>query len=175
MISQREAPSVSRAEDPGARRDRLFQEGLVAGVIGAATIAVWFLVIDVLRGRPLYTPAILGTALFRPAELAAGPDSVAVSIEMVLVYTWVHGLVFCVLGGVASWLLSKADANPNLGFGVLLLFVVFEFGFLVVAMLFAEPVLRALTWPAILLGNLLAAAAMGAYFWRRHPALTIWP
>jgi hypothetical protein len=175
MISQSETTGLSRAGGSALARDRLFQDGLVAGVIGAATIAVWFLVIDVVRGRPLYTPAILGTALFRPAELAASPDAVPVSIEMVLVYTWVHGLVFCVLGGVASWLLSKADTNPNLGFGVLLLFVVFEFGFLVVAMLFAEPVLQALTWPAVLLGNLLAAAAMGVYFWRRHPALTIWP
>jgi hypothetical protein len=26
-------------------------------------------------------------------------------------------------------------------------------------------------WPAVLVGNLLAAAAMIAYFWRRHPDL----
>ena len=43
------------------------------------------------------------------------------------------------------------------------------------AMLFAEPVLRALTWPAILLGNLLAAGVMGAYLVRRHPRLDIFP
>jgi hypothetical protein len=36
-------------------------------------------------------------------------------------------------------------------------------------------VLRALAWPAVLLGNLLAAAAMVGYFWRRHPNLTIRP
>ena len=54
-------------------------------------------------------------------------------------------------------------------------FVVFEFGFLAMALLFAEPVLHALTWPAILGGNLLAALAMGAYFWRRHPDLQIFP
>ena len=32
-----------------------------------------------------------------------------------------------------------------------------------------------ITWPAVLLGNLLAAAVMGGYLWRRHPRLTIWP
>jgi len=41
------------------------------------------------------------------------------------------------------------------------------------AMLFAEPVLRVLTWPAILIGNLLAAFVMGVYLWRRHPRLRI--
>jgi len=36
-------------------------------------------------------------------------------------------------------------------------------------------VLHALTWPAILIGNLMAAAVMATYFWRRRPNLTIEP
>lgn len=72
-------------------------------------------------------------------------------------------------------LLGLAERNPSLGFGVLLLFVVFEAGFTVTAMLFAQPVLRALTWPAILVANLLAAAAMGLWFRWRHPALRVNP
>ena len=68
-----------------------------------------------------------------------------------------------------------AEGRPNIGFGILLLFVVFEFGFVAAGMVAAQPVLRALTWPAILIGNLVAAAAMGGYFWRRHPNLTINP
>ena len=32
---------------------------------------------------------------------------------------------------------------------------------------FAEEVLRALAWPTILVGNVLAAGAMVGYFWRR--------
>ena len=88
---------------------------------------------------------------------------------MVLVYTWVHGLVFCLIGGVASRLLALAERNLNLGFGILLLFVIFEFGFVGAAFIFAEPVLHALTWPAILIGNLLAAAAMAALFLASPP------
>jgi hypothetical protein len=80
-----------------------------------------------------------------------------------------------VIGGIAARLLAVAERQPNAGFGVLLLFVFFEFGFLVVTLVLAEPVLQALTWPAILGGNLLAALAMGAYFWRRHPGLQIFP
>ena len=37
---------------------------------GAATIAIWFAVLDVVSGRPLYTPTVLGTALFRDPSLA---------------------------------------------------------------------------------------------------------
>jgi hypothetical protein len=56
-----------------------------------------------------------------------------------------------------------------------MLFVFFEFGFIAAAMLLAEPVLQALAWPAILVANLLAATAMGGYFWLRHPNLRVRP
>jgi hypothetical protein len=151
------------------------EEGIVAGMIGAATIALWFLLLDAINGRPLYTPTALGTALFRGREALADPASLGVSLEMALMFTWVHALAFAVLGGAAAWLLSLAERDPNYGFGILLLFVVFMFGFIVAAMIFAEEILRALTWPAILFGNLLAAGAMAVYFRRRHPNLTIRP
>jgi len=174
MIGQREATREERRESR-SRVEGIYQEGLVAGLLGAAAIAVWFLILDAVAGRPLQTPTILGTAIFRGGQGLASPETVPVSFEMVVLYTWVHALVFWVLGGIAARLLAVADSQPNAGFGVLLLFVVFEFGFLVVTLLFAEPILRALTWPAILVGNLLAALAMGAYFWRRHPTLQIFP
>jgi hypothetical protein len=164
-------PSVTGAQSS----ERLSQEGLVAGLLGAATIALWFLLLDALRGRPLLTPSLLGTAIFGGGAGLDAPASLTVSMEMVVLYTWVHALVFAVVGGVAARLLAIAERRPHVGFGILLLFVVFEFGFLLAAMLFAEPVLRVLTWPAVLAGNLLAAVVMGAYLWRRHPGLTIWP
>ncbi|MBI2991774.1 MAG: hypothetical protein HYY47_06535, partial [Deltaproteobacteria bacterium] len=82
---------------------------------------------------------------------------------------------FCVIGGAASWLLRLAEENPHIGFGILLLFVVLEFGFLIAVSVFVQPVLGALAWPAVLVGNLLAAVGMGTYLWRRHPNLTIRP
>ncbi len=175
MIDQAEKTTSHGPTTETRSADRLYQEGLVSGLLGAVTIAAWFLLLDLLRGRPLLTPSLLGTALFRGVETLGAPMAVPVSLEMVALYTWVHALVFCVIGGVASRLLAVAERQPNAGFGILLLFVVFEFGFVVAAMLFAEPVLQVLTWPAILFGNLLAAGAMGAYLWRRHPDLTIWP
>ncbi len=43
---------------------RVYLEGIIAGVIGAATIAIWFLILDTIDSRPLYTPSVLGTVLF---------------------------------------------------------------------------------------------------------------
>jgi hypothetical protein len=171
-------PSATKSVLPRSEPEeisRLYLEGIVAGVIGAATIAIWFLILDTVNGRPLYTPTLLGTALFRRGEGLGPPESLPISFEMVLLYTWVHGLVFAVIGGVASRLLQLAERNPNLGFGILLLFVVFEFGFLSVATLVEGRILQALAWQAILVGNLLAVAAMAGYFWRRHPNLKIRP
>ena len=152
-----------------------YLEGIVAGVIGAATIAIWFLILDTIYVRALYTPTVLGTALFRHGEGLASPENLPISLRMTLMYTWVHGLAFCVIGGIASRLLALAEQNPNVGFGILLFFVLFEFGFVATATVFAEPVLHALAWPAILVGNLLAAASMAGYFWRQHPHLTVRP
>jgi hypothetical protein len=153
---------------------RLYQEGMIAGILGAATVALWFLLLDSAAGRPLYTPTVLGAAIFRRGDLAS-PETLSVSLEMVGMFTWVHTLVFVALGGVASWLLGKAEDHPSWGFGLLLLFVVFEFGFIAVALAFAAPVLRLVPWPSVLAANLLAAAAMCAYFWRRHPRLVVAP
>jgi len=175
MIGQIEARQDEGTKATAGQTERIYQEGLVAGLLGAAVIAVWFLILDTTAGRPLHTPTILGTAIFRGGQGLSAPESVPVSLEMVVLYTWVHALVFCVIGGIAARLLAVAERQPNVGFGILLVFVVFEFGFVVVTLLFAEPVLQALTWPAVLGGNLLAALAMGTYFWRRHPALEIFP
>src|SRR5215471_13676483 len=175
MIGQLEARHEERAQDTTRQTERIYEEGLVAGLIGAAVIAVWFLILDAMAGRPFHTPTILGRAIFLGGQGLRSPDAVPVSFEMVLLYTWVHALVFCIIGGIAARLLAVAERQPNAGFGILLIFVVFEFGFVVVTLLFAQPVLQALTWPAVLGGNLLAAIAMGAYFWRRHPTLEIFP
>lgn len=165
--------SAATSSEPAARATenaQLYQEGLIAGVIGAAVIAAWFLVLDLAQGRPFYTPSMLGTALFKGVGAIA---STTISFETVAVFTWIHFLVFAFLGGIASYLLARAEDSPNLGFGIVLLMVIFTFGFIAVTMAFAEPVLRALAWPAVLAGNVMAAGAMSAYFWRRHPGLRI--
>jgi hypothetical protein len=175
MAVQSGTTSVPARPSQSSEISRVDVEGISAGILGAAIIAIWFFVLDVFNGRPFYTPNVLGNALFRRGIGIDELQTLPISIEMVLIYTWVHGLAFCVIGGVASRLLALAERNVNFGFGILLFFVIFEFGFIAAAVIFAEPVLHALAWPRVLLGNLLGAAAMGLYFWRHHLYLSIRP
>jgi hypothetical protein len=175
MTGQSESLTHTGVGTPTQDLTKVYQEGIVAGMLAAATVAVWLLILDSINGHPLFTPTVIGTALFRGGQGLDSSQPPAVSFEMVLAATWVHFLVFVTIGGAASRLLAVADQRPNVGFGVILLFVIFEFGFLVAAMAVAQPVLHALAWPAILVGNLLAAVVMALYFWRRHPHLRIEP
>ena len=152
-----------------------YSEGIRAGLIGAITIALWFALLDGLAGRWFFTPTLLGTVIFRGGSGLDDPSTLAPSFEMVLSFTWIHMLVFLLIGMTAGRLLLLAEDDSHMGFGILLLFFVFEFGFLGACMLFAEPVLQALAWPAIAIGNLLAALAMAATFWRGHRSLSIDP
>ena len=154
---------------------KLSQEGIIAGTCGAATITLWFVLLDVWAGHPLYTPTMLGTALFKGTSglLPAAPGEV--SLGMVGAFTALHWLVFELLGALASVLLVLAEHNPNLGFGVLLCFVLSTDGLMGGAMMFAEPVLHAFAWQSVLIGHLVAAGAMGGYLWRRHAHMVIYP
>jgi len=174
-IPTRSSADVTIDGSPTLDLSRVYQQGFVAGLVGAAIVALWFLIVDTFNGRPFYTPTVLGTALFRHGAGLGAPETLPISFEMVWMFTWVHALVFAAIGGVASRLLALAERNPSVGFGILLLFVFFEFFFTVAAMVFAAPVLHALTWPAVLVANLLAAAAMGGYFHLVHPRLRVQP
>lgn len=176
MALRSNAPNSTAANPSAFEISDSYKQGLEAGILGAVTIAVWFFLVDFVSGRTLfYTPNVLGTAIFRGGAGLDRPEALAVSFEVVLVYTWVHGLVFCAVGGIAAKLLELAEQDVNVGFGIVLLFVIFEFGFVGAALVFAEPVLRALTWSSVLIGNLLAAAVMAGYFWRHHANLEISP
>jgi hypothetical protein len=175
MTIQTDTPNLTTVPSTHSVISDSYQQGIVAGVLGAATIAIWFFLVDIFNGRPFYTPNVLGTALFRGGAGLDQPQNLPISLEMVLVYTWVHGLVFCAIGGLAAKLLDLAERNVNAGFGIVLLFVIFEFGFVGAALVFAEPILRALAWPSVLVGNLMAAAVMAVYFWRHHPSMKISP
>ncbi len=175
MAARSDVAHPAEGARPTVEASRVYGEGLAAGLVGAATIALWFLLLDTIAGRPFYTPTVLGTALFRGGQGLDNPAALPVDFEVVMSFTWVHVLAFLVIGVAASRLLALAERDPNFGFGILLLFVIFSFGFVVVCMAFAGPVLRAIAWPAMLVGNLLAAAAMATVFWRRHPSLRIAP
>jgi hypothetical protein len=153
----------------------VYLEGIRAGLVGASVIALWFLLVDTFAGRPLYTPTVLGAALFHGGAGIENESAVTPSLELVAGFTWVHYLVFMLIGIGAARLMALAERNPSLGFGIVLFFAVFEFGFLLASMVFADSVMQRLAWPAVVVGNLLAAIGMCWVLWRAHRQLAIQP
>ncbi len=148
----------------------LLKDGLIASFVGALTIALWFLIVDALAGQPFYTPTLLGTAFFHHGTELVSPATLKPSLDIVFQYSVFHWIAFAVMGVAASLGLRFTASEPHLGFGMLLffvLFVVFEFGFrLMRAVLFSPQV--EIAWLPVLIGNLLASAAIGIALLYRH-------
>ncbi len=162
MLTAESNPAVPVAAN---RPVVVMRDAIMTGLLGAATIMVWFLVLDTIDGRPLHTPSVLGTVV-TGSEIGAPHE---VSIPMVLLYTVIHGVAFVLVGWVAAWMFAFAEKSPTAIFGLLLLFIFFFCGFISITMLAKPDVLEVVTIPAIITGNLLAAFVMGRYLWRRHP------
>ena len=138
-------------------------DGVIAGLIGAAIVAIWFLFMDAVIRLPLYTPTVLGEGLFSPEYGLASNAGEQVAVKLTLMYSGVHGLVFMVLGVIAAYLLLLPKRKLHLGIVLIALFAVLELGFVGTAFFVAKPVLHELAWPMVLTGNFLAAAGMACY------------
>lgn len=143
------------------------EDGLFAGVIGGLVVAVFFLVVDTLQGRPLFTPSLLGTVLFQdvPASQVAG-----VNVPMMFAYTGVHMILFVITGLVAAIMVHQFESHPAVGMVMVILFICFEVGFLALAWALMPGVIGALGAWLVALANLLSAVAMAFYLlWYSHP------
>src|SRR5205823_15038228 len=91
-------PGIARQESPpGPTTSNVYAEGILAGLVGAGAIAIWFLILDTVRGRPFYTPTVLAPALFRGTRGLPAPDQLSPSLERVLSFTWVLVLAFLLI------------------------------------------------------------------------------
>ena len=147
----------------------VLREGIVAGLIGAAVVAVWFLFFDIARGRPFLTPGLLGAAVFQGVT---NPTGLEITVANVVGYTLIHGLAFIAFGVVAASLMAISEREPTLFVAFVILFAAFEVFFFGVVGALGRSMLGALVWWAILIGNLLASLAMLWYFFRAHRALS---
>jgi hypothetical protein len=147
---------------------RFLWQGFVTGFIGAVAVAAWFLIVDIVSGRPFYTPAILGSA----ATLGLrDPASVVINVQSVGAYTAFHFLAFFAVGLVAALLAEEAARSVHVLWLAVEFFLVFEFGFYGVIALVFTPLLAELAWINVAVGNLIASASMGYYLWRAHPEI----
>jgi hypothetical protein len=144
--------------------NRILREGFIAGCIGAAAVALWFLLVDVVNGHPFYTPEMLGRAVFWGAQESQ-------PIAQVFGYTMIHVSAFVVVGCIAAALAAEVEYAPSTLFLVIVGFCFFEVGFYILLALLAKPLLGYLAWWNVAIGNGLAALAMGYYLWREHPRI----
>lgn len=165
--------TVDRA--PGNRttapafRSALVTDGLFTGMIGAIVVALWFLLLDSIQGRPFHTPALLGTVLLHGGQVAANGPIVA-PLE-IAAYTAFHFVMFIAVGFVLSWLMDLFEKFPIMFFVLLVLFLALQIGFFGLNLALGAQLLGHLPAWTVVTANLLAASAMAFYQWKRHPSV----
>ena len=147
-----------------SRANDLAYGAFYGGALGGSVIALFFLIADALQGQALYTPSLLGTALFLDTT------TTAVRTDMVALFSIVHFVTFFALGGIASWLhLTWEPLRDRVASLGVVLFVLLTGALLLGGWLFMDGVVGALGIFEVLLANALTAAAMAAFITRALP------
>jgi hypothetical protein len=140
-------------------------EATSAGLLGATTVALWFLLLDLIVGRPLHIASVLGQVLLFGNR---SPDLTTLHWGAVEAYGFFHFLSFFAVGWLAVRLLHMAIRQPVWLVGLLLLFVSVETAVYGISFaLFQGTGAEYLRWP-VLVGNAIAVVVMGTYLWRTH-------
>ena len=157
---------------PDAARHGTLREGILVGAVGATALALWFLLVDVVAGHPLFTPALLG------AVVAGEPDAAAAAeagnrVGYAALYTPIHYLVFAVVGVAAVAVVHRVQRSPALLGLLVMLFFALQVGIMGLVAVLEQGALGGLAWWQIALGNLVALGAIAAVLWRRHPGAAV--
>lgn len=136
--------------------------GIAIGAIGASAVALFFLVQDMLRGEPFWTPNALGTALFLGRGVS---PSDAVQPALVVAYSAAHATVFLAAGLIASACLVDTSIRRlrKAALAVMVtgtLFTAITVAFLLFAAAFGDAVTAQVGAGNVALANLFAAAVM---------------
>src|SRR5262245_16993639 len=146
-------------------RHRILSEGLGVGLAGAAAVAVWFLVFDLIAGVPFRTPALLGAVLFHGLR---DPSELVITARLVGAYTIVHCGLFVLFGWAAAGLFTLADRDRHVLFAVLMLFLCFEVAAFAFVAVIGSWLLHTITLGAIIGANVIATVVMLSLLFRNH-------
>jgi hypothetical protein len=167
MVEATAERSVKPQSEMTALIQQIAENGILAGILGAAVVAVWYLIVDTIaRGMPFYTPSLLGSVAFagKEASEVTGVDGAAL-----FAYTGLHGLLFLSAGTALAWMFTQFDRNPQFGLIFLLLFVTFEAVLWGVGVTILPQLAGAVGAWTILIANVASAAAMFSFLLARHP------
>jgi hypothetical protein len=145
-------------------------DAVFSGAIGGSIVALFFLLIDAVMGRPLFTPSLMGSVLFQGATAS---EVTGVSLGMVGLYSVVHIVSFGLLGCLVAFAMREIELHSRNPFAVMLgLFVFFEWGFFVAALVLMPGVMQVLGIARVAFANLLAAGGIVLFLRTQHGART---
>ncbi|MEN8144265.1 MAG: hypothetical protein ABFS14_04880 [Gemmatimonadota bacterium] len=147
------------------RKNTLLFESLATGLVGAAVVASWFFLIDIVTRVPFHTPAALGSAIIlgakTPAETQFGPGVIGA-------YTFLHIAAFWAAGFFFVWLARQAERAEGFWVRSVAVLVLLEILFFGSAAVMSDWLVANLGWLTILVANGLAVLSMGLWIWRRR-------
>jgi len=140
-----------------ARTADILYDAFFSGAVGGSIVAIFFLFFDVIQGRPLHTPSMLGSVMFLGADAHA---ALPIRYDMVALNGIVHFLGFAAVG-LAVALIDQALKlhNKRPLTAVLAVFVV-NVMFFGAAGVLMPGVIAELGIARIVIANVLAAAGM---------------
>ncbi|HWC73140.1 MAG TPA: hypothetical protein VG454_04315 [Gemmatimonadales bacterium] len=147
------------------RPNTRLKRGVVAGLLAAIAVAVWFFVLDFLSGHPFEIPAALGSSL-----LFAKP-AIEFSARTILGYLVFHFVAFILTGILFVWVTERLERRPSFMLFALLFVILGEAIGLANLASFAQWGLGSLGIWSVTVANLLGIAVMGWYIWATHPIL----
>lgn len=145
------------------------RQGIVAGLIGFATVAVALAIVNVATGHsPFFTAALLGAALFYGIT---DPGLVSVTPAYVFAYNGLHLAVFLVFGVLAAALAALADRGWQLWYLSLFFFIFIAFHLFAAVEALAAPMRLALPDAVVWGAGIAASLLMATYLIRVHPRM----
>ena len=149
----------------------ILSEGLIAGVIGYATTAIFFMLASALAGQsPFHLAALLGGAMFYGLHDAS---QVVVWPGVVLAYNGIHLIVFLVLGMIAAWFAALAERGPEFWYIAITLYIFVLFHVYGIVQMLSESFRASIPVWVSFGGTFLASIAMAAYLLWARPKLRV--
>jgi hypothetical protein len=146
----------------------LAYDAFFGGGIGGSTIALFFLLMDLIEGRPLYTPSMMGAALF---DRVAPATVESVRLDMVAFFSILHFVTFALLSVGLSYITRAARAvEGHILVMAAIVFSVLTAFILVADWLFMPGVVATLGYGQVIVANALTGLAMAAFMkWSHRP------
>ena len=153
-------PTSTETAAPASKGPRLLlsgmvARGIVAGLVAATVMALWFLIVDSSEREPFRTPNFLAGTLL-------GVDGLQMGFGPIILYTAIHYAIWVGVGLAAAWILQHVETASPILLGLVLGFLTFDLVFYGGVAMTGVNVVRELGWPEVLTGNLLAGMSLMA-------------